>query len=67
MTMEVFANLMVGVFLFCPFDSMACLRPQRLLDKVTDLMAALVKVQDQIQNSYTNGLVNGFDKPSIPQ
>ena len=71
MTLEVFANLNIRIsylgrcFRFALL--MACLRPQRLQTKVADLMGALAKVQDQIQNSYTQGLVNGFDKPSIPQ
>ena len=39
----------------------------RLRDKVEGLIKEFGAVQDRLQNNYTKGLVDGFDRPLVPQ
>ena len=44
-------------------------RPHQTLlrDKVEGLIKEFGAVQDRLQNNYTKGLVDGFDRPLVPQ
>ena len=39
----------------------------RLREKVEGLIKEFGALQDRLQNSYTKGLVDGFDRPLVPQ
>ena len=39
----------------------------RLRGKVEGLIKEFGAVQDRLQNNYTKGLVDGFDRPLVPQ